>query len=58
MISRGEVTLEFENRVSNFIGTQYGLAMGSGTSALILALKCLGVGPGDAVVCNMFVGVF
>ncbi|MFP4157489.1 MAG: DegT/DnrJ/EryC1/StrS family aminotransferase [Opitutales bacterium] len=44
----------FENALSELTGVAHGLALSSGTAALHLALKILGVGPGDAVVCPSF----
>jgi dTDP-4-amino-4,6-dideoxygalactose transaminase len=40
----------FEELVAGLSGTQYALAVNSGTSALYLALVGLGVGPGDEVI--------
>jgi len=39
-----------ENEYRSFVGTQYALAVNSGTSALICALVACGVGPGDEVI--------
>ena len=52
----GEVD-EFESRFADLCGTSYAVGVNSGTDALILALKALGVGPGDEVitVSNSFV---
>ena len=44
-----EVT-EFEQRVAAFCGQRFAVGVGSGTDALYLALRSLGVGPGDEVV--------
>lgn len=41
---------EFENAFSSKIGNKYTLGVTSGTSALIVALKALGIGPGDKVI--------
>ena len=40
-----------ENEVSKKFGAKYGLAVTSGTSALIVALQALRIGPGDEVIC-------
>lgn len=40
----------FEREVADFVGVGYGVALSSGTAALHLGLKALGVGPGDAVI--------
>lgn len=40
----------FEEDVARFVGTKYCIAVNSGTDALILGLRCLGIGPGDEVI--------
>jgi dTDP-4-amino-4,6-dideoxygalactose transaminase len=45
----GPVLKEFENNFSDYIGTEFCAGVGSGTDALIIALKAIGVGPGDSV---------
>ena len=53
----GEEVAEFERRFAKLCGVEYAVALNSGTDALILALKVLGVGSGDEVitVSNSFV---
>lgn len=41
---------EFERRFSDYCGVQFGIGVNSGTDALFLALKALGVGIGDEVI--------
>jgi dTDP-4-amino-4,6-dideoxygalactose transaminase len=41
---------EFESKFSNYNNCRYTIGVGSGTDALILALRSLGVGPGDEVI--------
>jgi perosamine synthetase len=41
----------FEQAVAALVGRKHGVAVSSGTSALQLALKAVGVGPGDSVLC-------
>lgn len=44
-----EVTI-FEELFANYIGVKHAIAVGSGTSALYLALKALNIGTGDEVI--------
>ncbi|MBV9636735.1 MAG: DegT/DnrJ/EryC1/StrS family aminotransferase [Methylobacteriaceae bacterium] len=46
----GKPVLEFERRFSELIGTGYAIGVGSGTDALKLPLKALGVGHRDEVI--------
>jgi len=48
--SKGEYIDRFENNFADFCGTQYGIAVSNGTSALLLAMKALGIGAGDEVI--------
>lgn len=41
---------EFEKEFSNWVGSNYAVALGNGTLALDLALKALGIGDGDEVI--------
>lgn len=41
---------EFEENFANLIGTRYAVGVNSGTDALFLSLKALGVGVGDEVI--------
>jgi dTDP-4-amino-4,6-dideoxygalactose transaminase len=41
---------QFELEFAQFVGCQYGVALANGTVALELALRALGIGPGDEVV--------
>jgi perosamine synthetase len=49
-ISIGPKTREFEKKISDFVGVKDAVATSSGTTALHLALECLGVGSGDEVI--------
>jgi dTDP-4-amino-4,6-dideoxygalactose transaminase len=40
----------FEKEFSSYIGTSYAVSVASGTDAIILGLRALGIGPGDEVV--------
>ena len=43
---------KFEEMVKNYVGSKYAVAVNSGTSAIHLALKALGVGKGDLILCS------
>ena len=45
---------EFENQVSRYTGTKYAAAVTTGTAALQLALRLVGVSRGDYVICQSF----
>ncbi|HEX7517221.1 MAG TPA: aminotransferase class I/II-fold pyridoxal phosphate-dependent enzyme [Chthoniobacterales bacterium] len=44
----------FEHELANYVGMPHAAALSSGTAALHLALRLLGIKPGDAVVCSTF----
>lgn len=46
----GEDVQKIESRIAEFTGTKFAVGCGTGTDALILALKALGIGPGDEVI--------
>jgi len=46
----GEEVEEFENRFAGLCKVPFAVAVHSGTDALILALRSLGIGPGDEVI--------
>jgi 8-amino-3,8-dideoxy-alpha-D-manno-octulosonate transaminase len=45
---------EFENAVAAMMGTKHALAVNSGTASLYVALRAMGIGPGDEVVTSAF----
>ena len=49
-IGTGPKTHAFENAFRKYIGSRYAIALSSCTAALHLALKVIGVGPGDEVI--------
>ena len=53
-LSLGPKLPEFEEKFAKYIGTKYAIALNSGTSALHLAIKALGIGPGDEVIVTPF----
>ncbi len=46
----GEEVKKFEEEFSKYIGTKYGIGVNSGSDALFLALKALGIREGDEVI--------
>jgi len=53
-LSLGPLLEEFEERFASYIGTRYSIATNSGTSALHLCVKAMGIGPGDDVLTTSF----
>lgn len=49
-ISQGEVTAEFERKISEILSVPYVVATTSGSMAILMALIAAGVGPGDEVI--------
>ena len=54
-IISGDFTLgrkvdEFESKISKLLSAKYVVAVGSGTDAIMLSLKALGIGEGDEVI--------
>lgn len=43
-------TRKFEKNLAKYVGTKYAVAVNSGTDALFLSLKALGIGSGDEVI--------
>jgi len=55
LIAQGEKVLEFERALAKMTGQDQGVAASSGTAAVFLALKGLGIGPGDEVIFPSYV---
>ncbi len=54
MLSLGPNVPKFETQFASFIGRRHAVAVNSGTSALHLCLRALGIGPGDEVITSSF----
>lgn len=50
----GQKVKEFEDEFSRYSDSKYGIGVNSGTDALFLAVKALGIGPGDEVIVPAF----
>ncbi|KLE14642.1 UDP-4-amino-4,6-dideoxy-N-acetyl-beta-L-altrosamine transaminase [Clostridium sp. C8] len=48
-LTTGPTVSEFENKVAEFVGARYGVAVSNGTAALHMACHAAGIGPGDEV---------
>lgn len=53
-LSLGPKLREFEKIMADYAGRKYAIAVNSGTSALHLAIKALGIGPEDEVITTPF----
>lgn len=53
-LSLGPKLPEFEQRMAAYVGCKYGVAVNSGTSALHLIVRALGIGEGDEVLTTPF----
>lgn len=52
--STGPFVSRFENEFAEYVGSPFAIACASGTAAIHVALRCLGVGPGDVVLVSDF----
>lgn len=48
-LTTGPTVSEFENKVAEFVGARYGVAVSNGTAALHMACHAAGIGPEDEV---------
>ena len=53
-LSLGPRVVEFEEKFAAYVGARYAVAVNSGTSALHLAVRALGIGGGDEVITTSF----
>lgn len=49
-IAEGKVGVEFRDTLIDYIGASHGVLASNGTLALYLALRALGIGPGDEII--------
>ena len=50
MLTQGPKVAEFENKIANYVGAKYAVAVANGTAALHLACMALEIGEGDEVI--------
>ena len=50
MLTQGPKVIEFENKIANYVGAKYTVAVANGTAALHLACMALEIGEGDRVI--------
>lgn len=55
LLAQGEKVTKFERALAKMTGQDAGVAVSSGTAAVFLALKGLGIGPGDEVIFPSYV---
>ena len=53
-LALGPQTAAFEAQLADYVGVRHGIAVSSGTAALHLAVRALGLGPGDEVLVPSF----
>jgi len=53
-LSLGNNYIDFQNRIADFAGVKYGIATNSGTTALHMIIRALGIGSGDEVITTPF----
>src|SRR5205085_4108689 len=53
-LALGPAAAEFEHRLAEYVGVRHAVAVSSGTAALHLIARALGLGPGDEVLVPSF----
>ena len=53
-LSAGPVVERFEAEFAESLGRSYGIAVASGTTALMVSLRAMGIGPGDEVITSAY----
>lgn len=53
-LALGSKLSEFEKKIKKYTGVKYAVALNSGTAALHLIIRALGIGPGDEVITTPF----
>src|SRR5205085_4186691 len=53
-LALGPAAAEFEHRLAEYVGVRHAVAVSSGTAALHLIVRSLGLGPGDEVLVPSF----
>jgi perosamine synthetase len=53
-LALGPKMAEFEKKIADYVGTRYAVSVNSGTSALFLCVKALGIEKGDEVITTPF----
>ncbi len=54
IVINGDNVKKIENSLAAYSGTKYGIGVANGSDAIFIALKAVGIGPGDAVITPPF----